>query len=949
MLTRLSRRARGLLVAGVVVLLVVVVSVVVATVKARPDAAARVGETALQVPVGPEADGSEVDLDASVFTPEAGAPGADADGRRAAVVLAHGFGGSKDDLEPQARDLAADGYVVLTYTARGFGRSGGLVHLDDPDYEVADASRLIDLLAARDDVRLDADGDPRVGIAGASYGGALALLAAGYDDRVDAIVPAITWNDLGSSFFPQDASDVAGGSGTTTTPDLGVFKQRWASLFFSGTLAASISDVGSAQDGAAAPDTDLGISVPDGAGSAPLVCGRFAPDVCAVFTRAATDGRPDRQGVALLDRSSPAAVLDQVGAPTLLVQGEQDSLFGLDQADANARGIAATGTDVAVRWIDGGHDAGGADLTGDALTTPVLGWFDHYLRGGPDPGTGFALALPAALLGGGRPPQLEAAAYGRSDAVPLTLEGDAQPLLSPAGGQPASLTSLPGAGALLGQAVSATGAAFGLAALPGQSAVFSSAPVSGTLTVAGAPRVRLDVTSSATDATLFASAWVVDADGLASLPRQLVAPLRLDGLTPGTPASVEVVLPWSAYELQPGERLRVVVSSTDQAYAVPLDQRLYRVELGETEIALPTIDATRTGGGALAPWPLVALVGLVLLLAAALALLAARRRRRGADRTRVEELEDVPLVVEGLVKEYADGFRAVDDVSWRAEQGQVVGLLGPNGAGKTTTMRMLVGLIHADAGEVHAMGERVAPGSPVLGRVGALIEGPGFLPHLSGRANLESWWAATGRPPGESHLDEALVVADLGVAIDRPVRSYSQGMRQRLGIAQAMLGLPEVLLLDEPTNGLDPPQIRNLRHVLADYAAAGRTVVVSSHLLAEVEQTCSHVVVMHRGRVVLAGAVGELLSESASVLVGVEGDPGRAAAALRAVPGVEAITVEDDRLRIEGAPERSALVSTLVGAGFGVTSLDARRHLEEVFMGLVGDDSAAQRAPEPVR
>ncbi len=457
------------------------------------------------------------------------------------------------------------------------------------------------------------------------------------------------------------------------------------------------------------------------------------------------------------------------------------------------------------------------------------------------------------------------------------------------------------------------------------------------------------MTSSSTEATLFASAWVVDADGVASLPRQLVSPLRLDSLRPGTPVEVDVTLPWSAYELQPGERLRVVVSSTDQSYAVPADQRLYRVGIADAQVVLPTIEATRLGGGALAPWPLVALVVLVLLLAAALVAWSARRRRREGVQARIAELETVPLVVEGLTKEYADGFRAVDDVGWRAEQGQVVGLLGPNGAGKTTTMRMLVGLIHADAGEVHVLGERVSPGSSVLGRVGALIEGPGFLPHLSGRANLQAWWAATGRPQEEAHLEEALVVADLGVAIDRPVRSYSQGMRQRLGIAQAMLGLPEVLLLDEPTNGLDPPQIRNLRHVLADYVAAGRTVVVSSHLLAEVEQTCSHVVVMHRGRVLLTGAVADLLAESATVLVGVEGDAGRAAAALRAVPGVEAITVEDDRLRIEGSPARSAVVATLVDGGFGVTSLDARRHLEEVFMGLVGDDSAAQRAPVEVR
>ena len=129
--------------------------------------------------------------------------------------------------------------------------------------------------------------------------------------------------------------------------------------------------------------------------------------------------------------------------------------------------------------------------------------------------------------------------------------------------------------------------------------------------------------------------------------------------------------------------------------------------------------------------------------------------------------------------------------------------------------------------------------------------------------NLRAYWAATGRPAEEARLDEALEIAGLGSAIDRQVRGYSQGMRQRLGIAQAMLGLPPLLLLDEPTNGLDPPQIRAMREVLADYAAAGRTVVISSHLLAEIELTCSHVVVMHRGQVILTGAVSELTRSDA--------------------------------------------------------------------------------------
>ena len=167
---------------------------------------------------------------------------------------------------------------------------------------------------------------------------------------------------------------------------------------------------------------------------------------------------------------------------------------------------------------------------------------------------------------------------------------------------------------------------------------------------------------------------------------------------------------------------------------------------------------------------------------------------------------------------------------------------------------------HTQAGTVHVFGEPVQAGAAPLARIGAFIEGPGFLPHLSGRQNLDLFWRASGREDGDPHLDTVLEIAGLGPAIDRRVRTYSQGMRQRLGIAQAMLGMPEILLLDEPTNGLDPPQIREMRQVIADYAGTGRTVIISSHLLAEVEQTCSHVVVMHRGRLIAQGRVDELLA-----------------------------------------------------------------------------------------
>ena len=214
-----------------------------------------------------------------------------------------------------------------------------------------------------------------------------------------------------------------------------------------------------------------------------------------------------------------------------------------------------------------------------------------------------------------------------------------------------------------------------------------------------------------------------------------------------------------------------------------------------------------------------------------------------------------------LTKTYGDGYRAVIDLSFSVERGQIVGLLGPNGAGKTTTLRMMMGLIFPSAGDIEIDGVPIYPGSPALAELGSFVEGPGFLPHLSGRDNLDLYWRATGRS-GDPEIEDALDISGLGSAINKKVRSYSQGMRQRLAIAQAMLGKPDLLVLDEPTNGLDPTQIKAMRDVLRNYAAGGRTVIVSSHLLAEVEQTCTHVVVMHRGELIAYGTIEEILNRT---------------------------------------------------------------------------------------
>lgn len=824
-----------------------------------------------KVPVKAEPDGSAVSLDVSVYSPGDGA-------RHPAVLLAHGFGGSKDDLAARAQNLAGQGYVALTYSARGFGASGGRVHLDSPDYEVADARALIDVLAGRSDVQLDAAGDPRVGVIGASYGGALALMSAGTDPRVDAVAASITWNDLSTALFPQAAQG-------STRP--GPFAQLWASSLYSGVMQQKPSASSTGARPTAAPTASPSPSPSTSAGpSQPVtdpMCGRFDPTVCRLFLPAANTGKSSAALTDLLRRNSPARTNAQIKAPTLLIQGQSDSLFGLGQADATWRQLTAAGTPVAMRWTDGGHDS--PSLTADDDEAAIDSWLQRYLTdsgrsasGAQTGSSAQALPVPAFTYagvrprGGQAPPLFTLPTYptlSGSSRTTLDLQRPApQRVLSPPGARPAATLAVPGVGDALGSA-----AAYRLAALPGASAVFDTAAPAQSLQVVGAPQLTMRVTSSTTDATFYVSLWQVTG-GAATLVHRLSAPVQI-ATTPGQPAQVTLTLPPGVWSMPAGSTWRVLVTSTDTASTTPLDAREYTVQ-SVGGLVLPTVTGAQqagTGGSVdVESWALVAALAALALLIGAVVVW--RRRRERADEARVvqsraadsdvdaseagDDTADVVLAVDHLVKTYRDGHRAVDDVSFEARRGQVVGLLGPNGAGKTTTLRMVMGLIQPSHGEVRVQGRVVRPGSAVLADVGALVEGPGFLPHLSGRANLEAYWSATGRPRDDAHLDEALDIAALGDAVERPVRSYSQGMRQRLGIAQAMLGLPDVLILDEPTNGLDPPQIAAMRPVLRAYAATGRTVIVSSHLLAEVEMTSTHVVVMDRGHVIVTGSVEEL-------------------------------------------------------------------------------------------
>ncbi|NUW30814.1 CocE/NonD family hydrolase [Nonomuraea sp. SMC257] len=816
----------------VVALLVVLVLAGVGAWLAWPSAPeVRAQEQRITVLDGPAGD-QRVELDTAFFTPSGG-------GRAPAVLLAHGFGGDKDGMRAQARRLARDGYAVLTWSARGFGESAGQIALNSPDYEVKDVRQLVDWLARRPEVRLDGPGDPRVGIAGGSYGGSIALMTAAYDSRIDAIVPQITWADLADALFPD-----ATGKG----PENGVFKRMWAGFFF-GRGGGEIQGLGGLAARAQSPARPLTAEE--------ARCGRFTPDICRVYQRVAETGRATPEAVALLRASSPVTVAGRIKAPTLLLQGQRDSLFPLGQADANARAIAAAGTPVSVAWFDGGHDGGNGEA--DWLYEQTTAWFGRHLKADGSPvAKAFTVTRDAGRDPGTRQRvrlHPETGAYpglGGTATTQVTLSGPDQNVANPPGGSPAAISTVPGVNGLLGGGGQSTVSVS--LDMPGQSASFESAPLARPLQLTGSPTVRLKVSGKG-QVTLFAKLLDV-ADGVQppTLPAGLVAPFRVTIPEGASSAEAAVTLPAVDHLFAAGHRLRLTVSTTDMGYATPAQAASYQVGLASAALAVPTVAALETPATGVAWWvwamPLVAVVVAVALL------VTGRNRPRTASAASGAE---VPLEISGLTKAYRNGEKAVDGLSFRVERGQVLGLLGPNGAGKTTTMRMMMGLIRPDDGEIRIFGEPVSPGAPVLSRLGSFVEGPGFLPHLSGRENLELYWAATGRPTEDARFAEALEIAGLGKALERAVRTYSQGMRQRLAIAQAMLGLPDLLVLDEPTNGLDPPQIREMREVLKRYARDGRTVIVSSHLLAEVEQSCSHVVVMHRGRLVSSGPVSVLL------------------------------------------------------------------------------------------
>jgi len=290
-----------------------------------------------------------------------------------------------------------------------------------------------------------------------------------------------------------------------------------------------------------------------------------------------------------------------------------------------------------------------------------------------------------------------------------------------------------------------------------------------------------------------------------------------------------------------------------------------------------------------------------------------------------------------LTKQYG-AVKAVDSLSLGVRQGEVYGFLGPNGAGKTTTLRMLLGLIEPTGGEISLLGSR--PGSPeTLAKIGSMIETPAFYPFLSGHDNLRMLADYTG--VSRSRIGEVLAQVDLASRAKDPFRTYSLGMKQRLGVAAALLKDPPLLMLDEPTNGLDPAGMADMRQLIRRLGNEGQTVLLSSHLMNEVEQVCDRVGVIARGRIVAEGTVSELRGDAA-LLVRVD-RPREAKEIIDGFQGVAAVELSGTMLRVTARPDaaidEAGVNRRLIEAGIGVRELRTdRRSLEEIFLTLTGGE-----------
>src|SRR5215472_13157245 len=311
-------------------------------------------------------------------------------------------------------------------------------------------------------------------------------------------------------------------------------------------------------------------------------------------------------------------------------------------------------------------------------------------------------------------------------------------------------------------------------------------------------------------------------------------------------------------------------------------------------------------------------------------------------------MTDTVVSTHQLSKSYGER-PAVRDLDLEVRRGAVFGFLGPNGAGKTTTIRMMLGLIRPTAGTVEILGRDVqSGGGEVLPRVGALVEAPALYLYLSGRDNLRAFAGVLGGVPG-TRLDEVLEVVGLSGRQRDKVRSYSLGMKQRLGVATALLNDPDLLVRDEPANGLDPAGIVEMRDLLRQLAAGGKTVFISSHVLAEVQQICDRVAIIDQGRLARVAPVAELVRGHGEFLVRLE-DPAAALTLVQAQPWGRTARLEDGALVTMAPDGRGRDLMRFLAAGGHWPDIvrERQQNLEEIFLSLTGgSENGKGRGADP--
>ena len=562
----------------------------------------------LDVTTGP-ADDLVVTIDYELWVPASATTATPAP----AVLTTHGFGNTKDVPEQLANAayFASHGYVVLSYTSQGFGGSSSCIGLDSLDYDVKNAQALLDHLASLDFVALDAPGDPKVGMVGGSYGGGAQGLIAATDGRVDAIAIGRSWHTLQYSLDPNNWIPAGADPWDLDVTEQGVFKQVWTSLFF--TLGASTPATGGGGCDPVTQQTEFPGQPP---------CPGFVPAICPTFARLTATGDASAADRELVGRSSLATVIDQLDTPTLLLQGQPDTLFTPNEAVATYVNLAARGVPTAMIWHSGGHggyDTGSdeaeaysgqwtdeaasqAEFTEGYLPRRTLQWFEKHVRGRDvDTGPGFAWhrdwsdAVGAAAYGAAttypagevRDFVLDPAADALTPAGTAFDGGDAT-FLSPPGGEPAAYSELPN--------FSSPGDTGDQPAteVEGQYVGFETAPFEADIDVVGVPMLRLRLSHQVpTDLRVFAKLYDVAPDGTETLIRRMVAPARIPTDALAEPVDLRMV--GIAWRVAAGHRLRVVLASTDQSY---WNQRLADVITvsstpdAPSTLALPVVQAT---------------------------------------------------------------------------------------------------------------------------------------------------------------------------------------------------------------------------------------------------------------------------------------------------------------------------------------------------------------------